>query len=239
MKQPRAQKLNHSTSTTIIIDCNMFDLPAELALSILAYLPLGSIAILPQVCHTWNSFVQSNREQIYHSAAVCHRFIPSTSTSHNELRQWYSTRSLKGVNGWHDFCKSDACAAAAIGVTRHHLGRRRYDIDKAWSGKALSTLTQYSSTGTFVHRIKVDELAGYILTTKLNGGLVVTDLEDDAILWSLPEVRHSCLLLLLYLIVKVRLMFAATHIANMVKDTSFLTAGTGVKKSGVVPPTTT
>jgi hypothetical protein len=49
-------------------------------------------------------------------------------------------------------------------------------------------MTEYTSTGTFVHRIKVDESAGYILTTKSNGGLAVTDLESDSLLWYLPEV---------------------------------------------------
>ena len=40
-----------------------------------------------------------------------------------------------------------------------------------------------------VHRIKVDEKAGYILTTHSDGGLTVTDLGEDVVLWSLPPAR--------------------------------------------------
>ena len=39
-----------------------------------------------------------------------------------------------------------------------------------------------------VHRTKVDELAGYIMTTASQGGLLVTDLNKDRILWALPTV---------------------------------------------------
>ena len=38
------------------------------------------------------------------------------------------------------------------------------------------------------HRIKVDEEAGYIINTFTNGGLVVSDIHDHRILWSLDEV---------------------------------------------------
>ncbi|KAG6830268.1 hypothetical protein H0H92_001534 [Tricholoma furcatifolium] len=38
-----------------------------------------------------------------------------------------------------------------------------------------------------VHRIKVDEKAGYILTTTSDGGLFVTDLQSNQELWSLPN----------------------------------------------------
>ena len=123
VKEPllaRAQKLNlvnNRHPSRFIIDCNMFDLPAELALAIVAYLPLSSVAVLPQVSHDWSSFIQRNREPIYHNSAIWHGFIPSMVTSPGELRQSYSMRSLKGVNGWYDFCKSGACTHAAIEVT--------------------------------------------------------------------------------------------------------------------------
>ena len=68
------------------------------------------------------------------------------------------------------------------------LGRRQLDIDKAWSAKAPSTVTLHHATGSAVHRIKVDEKAGYILTTRSDGGLTVTDLDEDVVLWSLPPV---------------------------------------------------
>ena len=42
-----------------------------------------------------------------------------------------------------------------------------------------------------MHRIKVDEKAGIILTTSQVGGLLVRDLESDEVLWELPVVRTS------------------------------------------------
>jgi hypothetical protein len=82
----------------------MLSLPAELVLAVLAYLPLNSIAIISQVSRSWNTFVADNRDAIYHKAAVFHAFIPSPSTSLEELNLWYSERSLKGIHDWQDLC---------------------------------------------------------------------------------------------------------------------------------------
>jgi hypothetical protein len=119
------------------------------------------------------------------------------------------------------------------------VGRRRYDIDRSWSAKGPSTITPHTATGTSVHRIKVDEKAGYILTTKFDGGLTVTDLEEEVVLWSLPKVRIAFLTSTstaneLFN----RLTFAAMHTASMAKASSYLIVSTGAKKSGAVPPTT-
>lgn len=45
-------------------------------------------------------------------------------------------------------------------------------------------------TGNF-HRIKVDEEAGFLINTFTNGGLVVSDINDHRILWSLDEVFRT------------------------------------------------
>lgn len=83
----------------------MLSLPTELVLDILAHLPLDSIAIVPQVCRSWYTFVANNRTAIYHEAALFHGFIPSLlSTSLEELDLWYSKRSLKRVHDWQDLC---------------------------------------------------------------------------------------------------------------------------------------
>jgi hypothetical protein len=73
------------------------------------------------------------------------------------------------------------------------------DIDKAWSAKAPSTITPHLITGTSVHCIKVDEKAGYILTTKYDGRLIVTDLNEGVVLWSLPRVCLSFRLILAFI----------------------------------------
>ena len=71
-------------------------------------------------------------------------------------------------------------------------GRKRLEIQRNWKGKGPSTIIQHNSTAPewthLVHRIKVDELAGYIMTTSNKGGLLVTDMNEDRILWALPRV---------------------------------------------------
>lgn len=39
-----------------------------------------------------------------------------------------------------------------------------------------------------VHRIKVDEEVGIVITTHQRGGLIVRDIDTDEILWALPKV---------------------------------------------------
>lgn len=67
------------------------------------------------------------------------------------------------------------------------LVQRRMEIEKSWSGKGLSRLRELSSTGETVHRLKVDESAGLVITTHREGGLRVTDLWRDEVLWSLSK----------------------------------------------------
>lgn len=42
-----------------------------------------------------------------------------------------------------------------------------------------------------VHRIKVDEKARICITTRMSGGLYVTHLFSNALLWCLPPVSES------------------------------------------------
>ena len=35
----------------------------------------------------------------------------------------------------------------------------------------------------------MDELYGYVITTSADGGLQVTDIAEDEVLWALPKVR--------------------------------------------------
>ena len=70
-------------------------------------------------------------------------------------------------------------------------GCRRHLIEKAWLGQGPSKIRKYTATGQAVHRIKVDERAGFITTTSQQGGLDVTDLEANELLQYLPKARPS------------------------------------------------
>ncbi|KAF8148668.1 hypothetical protein B0H34DRAFT_736501 [Crassisporium funariophilum] len=148
----------------------MFDLPTELSLQILSYLPFASLNALQVACKSFHDFFVLHDTTIFRNAAWAHDYISSPTTLLPEIRSLYSKRSLEGVDTFKDLC------------------RKRLDIQHSWAGKGPSAIVEYHSTSKhrYVHRIKVDELGGYIMTTSKGGGLLVTDLNDDEVLWSLP-----------------------------------------------------
>jgi hypothetical protein len=58
-------------------------------------------------------------------------------------------------------------------------------------GRGPSRSIEYRATGTNVHSFKVDDRAGYIISTLNDGGLRVADLMKNEVLWSLPEVIRT------------------------------------------------
>lgn len=61
-------------------------------------------------------------------------------------------------------------------------------LEKGWIGKGSYRFEEHQQTGTRVHRIKVDEKLGLIITTTFDGGIQVTDMFKDVPLWSLSVV---------------------------------------------------
>ncbi|KAL1676053.1 hypothetical protein EV122DRAFT_280451 [Schizophyllum commune] len=149
----------------------ILNLPTELALHTLLFADLQTIYSLQLVCKPWAEFIRVNESTVYHNVAASQNLIPSSSTLLEDLPRWYSLRSLEGVANWKDFC------------------RRRVDIRRSWQGRAPAKSVSYTATGTRVHRIKVDELYGYVITTSADGGLQVTDIAEDEVLWALPKTH--------------------------------------------------
>lgn len=143
-------------------------LPAELVLESLSYLSLQQLCPLLLVSSRWGAFISANKSVIYRNAAVLHRFMPSPDTTLANAIALYPEQSMVGVSDWKTFCK------------------RRFQIEKAWIGRGTSTIKSYPGTGMAVHRFKVDEDAGFIISTSDTGGLVVTELATNEVLWSLP-----------------------------------------------------
>ncbi|KAI4528181.1 hypothetical protein K525DRAFT_184731 [Schizophyllum commune Loenen D] len=149
----------------------ILNLPTELALHTLLFVDLQTIYSLQLVCKPWAEFIQVNESTVYHNVAASQNLIPSPSTLLEDLPRWYSLRSLEGVASWKAFC------------------RRRVDVRRSWQGRAPAKSSVYTATGTRVHRIKVDELYGYVITTSADGGLQVTDIVEDEALWALPKTH--------------------------------------------------
>jgi hypothetical protein len=106
------------------------ELPAELALVILSYLPLSSIGYLRRVNREWSYFVEQNLTTVYRNAAFLEGFIAKKQTLLSELdgtatgtmsenggggswRTWdgyeqrvYSGKALRGVDSWETLCTS-------------------------------------------------------------------------------------------------------------------------------------
>ncbi|KAJ3815188.1 hypothetical protein F5876DRAFT_31173 [Lentinula aff. lateritia] len=136
-------------------------LPPELILSVLSLVDLSCIQAFSLVCKTCKRLVDENESSIYHALSVYRGYIDSKTVDFNQLPSLYSPKSLVGVTSWKSFCQ------------------RRVHISKSWTGKASSHYVSYAGSGSKVHRIKVDEQAGFIITSLRDGGLLVTDLADD------------------------------------------------------------
>ena len=66
----------------------------------------------------------------------------------------------------------------------------KFQAELRWIGKLPGSLHQVKARGKTGHfrRFKVDEEAGYLISTIIEGGLIVVDIHDNRILWSLDEV---------------------------------------------------
>ena len=77
-------------------------------------------------------------------------------------------------------------------------GRRAREVHSCWIGKGPSRIKDYHhayADYANVHRIKVDERRGFIITThgqrttESQGRVVVSDINDGQLIWSLDSVR--------------------------------------------------
>ena len=83
------------------------DLPTDIVLDILTYLPLNTIASLALVSRFLNSLINNNENPIYHKASFYHDYIPSCTTPLDKAYSMYSRRSmgLGPISNWKGFCE--------------------------------------------------------------------------------------------------------------------------------------
>ncbi|OJA19664.1 hypothetical protein AZE42_02828, partial [Rhizopogon vesiculosus] len=139
----------------------------EMAIHIASYLPLQSLYQASLVSREWHSLIADNEQTLYRNAAILHRFV-----LHADLEAESSSQTSDKKRDWKQLC----------------LCRRRLEIEKGWRGKAPSTTKELTATGEYVLRIKVDENEGFVITTHHSGGLYVTDINTDRVLWA--ETTH-------------------------------------------------
>ena len=84
---------------------NLAELPVDIILYILQFLPIHSLHELCLTSKHWNELIQANESFLYHSAAVLHGYTPSTTRLVTDLPNLFSMHALSGVNSWQSFCK--------------------------------------------------------------------------------------------------------------------------------------
>ena len=99
------------------------NLPTELILKILAYLPLQSLRALRLISKASEAFFIDNQSSIYHHAAFLHRFIDSTHTLLPEAKQLHTLNFLQDVPDWYDYCEQ-----ADPSATSHSSNDSRQEI---------------------------------------------------------------------------------------------------------------
>lgn len=77
------------------------NLPTELILQVLSYVPIETLNSLRLVCHQLKAILEAQEASIYRNAAVFHGFVPSSDVDYSNI---YSRRSLFGVDSWKSFC---------------------------------------------------------------------------------------------------------------------------------------
>ena len=156
----------------------LFTLPVEILLEITQYLPFTAITSLSAVSRSWAATIDTNESMIYRDASKRYGFSPKGGFD-----------GAPPSEGWKTWCEYPL-ALPHLGLSNNPSVIHKLQVEFRWIGKLPgnpSKIRVPGKTGNF-HRIKVDEEAGFLINTFTNGGLVVSDIDDHRILWSLGEV---------------------------------------------------
>jgi F-box associated protein len=176
-------------------------LPVELSLAVLSYLPLSTLCPSHSVSRKWLNFFSQNQSTIFHNAAILHGYTHHATLLLEDALSTHQGDPWEGATDWKDFCKlyitmplpctGVADSESPVLVLVLVLGRRSHQLHMNWEGNGRVVARLLRPPGSDVHRLKVDEKAGILITTHILGGLSVTHLFSGVLLWSLPRVRSS------------------------------------------------
>ncbi|KAJ6478148.1 hypothetical protein C8R47DRAFT_1139476 [Mycena vitilis] len=145
-------------------------LSGDAALELLEFLPLSAIAPLALVQKAWKEFLDINESNIYHSAAVFHRFIPSTSTSLQDATAAleFSTDGLD-INGWKKYCQVQIA------------------VERNWAGVGPSTMEKLDDLGEHVYQHTIVFDRGHSIVASSNGAIYVFAAGRQFPVWGLTS----------------------------------------------------
>lgn len=166
------------------------NLPPELVLRILSYLPVQALRALRLTSRGWNIFFLKNESTIYHHAALLHRFIDSIHTLLSEAKEAHPLAFLQDVPDWYEYCES-GLLRALFAVVDPIEGRKYFQLQTNWLGAGTAKARYYGGHPYDIHRLKVDERYSLLITTHEFGGLTIFDLDTSQVLWQLDKVGSS------------------------------------------------
>ncbi|KZP28040.1 hypothetical protein FIBSPDRAFT_947948 [Athelia psychrophila] len=144
-------------------------LPAELQLKVLSFLRLWDLHQVQLISKSWNALFIAHQNPIHRNASYVHGLIPSPNVFLEKAIETSPRGSTDGVIDWKMFVQ------------------RKVKMENNWQGREQPSVRVLSSSGSTVHRIKIDENRGLVITTLEHGGVVVNDLDKNEVLWSLPQ----------------------------------------------------
>jgi len=89
----------------------MEQLPLELVLQIISYLPIRTIHVVQALSTLFNSIIKENANQVYRSAAFLHKFVGGQALKGNPVSalkhatRHYLSTWMDDVEDWRSFCK--------------------------------------------------------------------------------------------------------------------------------------
>ncbi|KAJ3564193.1 hypothetical protein NP233_g8457 [Leucocoprinus birnbaumii] len=160
----------------------LLNLPPELLISILKHLSLADISACIRTSKLLKELIEQHESTVYRQAAAhpSLRLIPHDQVLFSEIIPLglLSSRYLGGAKDWKALC------------------RRAREVHSCWLGKGPSHIKDYYNGYVHypnVHRIKVDERRGFIITTHgqqlplSQGRVVVSDIDEGRPIWGLDS----------------------------------------------------
>ena len=105
------EKNSSNPTTQAVITVNMEQLPPELLLHILSYLPIRNLHDVQALNSSFNTLIKENNNQVYRSAASLHQFVDKKVLERDPIhalkdisRHYFSTW-MDDVEDWKSFCE--------------------------------------------------------------------------------------------------------------------------------------
>ena len=155
-------------NTMAALDGRLAQLPSELVLKILDYLPLSSVVALIRVSRNWHHFIdQVHQDHVYYSKTE----HPEKGRDLSFLQDCQSfLKFFDDVSSWKQLCKKQT------------LLRRN------WTCNTPTTRESFVHVpGKVIWRFRPDFKNRWFMSTSVSGGIYVTDMDTGARLWGLSS----------------------------------------------------